>query len=274
VSTYDSNQAYPKVASDSTGNFLVVWSSFVQDGSSMGVIGQRYASSGAPLGSEFRVNTHTTDAQWFPSVASDGAGTFVVVWESYLQDGSSWGVFGQRYASSGAPLGLEFRVNTFTTASQTYPSVAADPSGGFVVAWTGQDGSNRGIVGQRFSSSGAPLGSEFHVNTHTTGYQINAAVAVDGAGNFVVAWQSNPQDGESYGIFGQRYASAGGPLGPEFRVNTYTTDNQSVAAVAADPSGDFVVVWRSFGQDGDAHAIVGQRYSQISPVSLTGFTVE
>ena len=51
-----------------------------------------------------------------PSVASDAAGNFVVVWDSADQDGSDVGVFGQRYASSGAPLGPEFRVNTYTTS--------------------------------------------------------------------------------------------------------------------------------------------------------------
>ena len=39
-----------------------------------------------------------------PSVAVDAGGNFAVVWESFGQDGNSFGVFGQRYASSGAPL--------------------------------------------------------------------------------------------------------------------------------------------------------------------------
>jgi hypothetical protein len=278
VNTYTtSSQAYASVAADASGNFVVVWSSLGQDGAGWGVLGQRYGSSGAPLGAEFRVNTFSTDTQWLPSVAAGDAGDFVVVWQSYVQDGSSWGIFGQRFASSGAPVGPEFRVNTYTTFSQTYPSVAADSAGNFVVVWTtfGQDGADRAIFGQRHASSGAPLGSPFRVNSHTTGYQINASVAADGAGDFVVAWQSNPQDGGSYGVFGQRYASSGAALGPEFRVNTHTPDNQGDASVAADPSGEFVVVWRSYGlQDGDAAAVIGQRYSQIVPVGLTGFAVE
>jgi hypothetical protein len=277
VNTYTSNdQTDPAVAADSSGNFVVVWTSGLQDGSLLGVFGQRYGSSGSPLGAEFRVNTFTTNTQWLPSVASDAAGAFVVVWESNLQDGSDLGVFGQRFAAGGAALGSEFRINTFTTAGQSYPSVAADSSGNFVVVWDsfGQDGSNRAVIGQRYSSSGPPLGSEFLVNTYTTGYQVAPSVAADGAGNFVVAWQSNPEDGDGYGIFGQRYDDTGAALGPEFRVNTYTTYGQSLASVGADPSGDFVVVWKSLGRDGDSYAVVGQRYGQIVPVRLTGFTVE
>src|SRR5262245_32674681 len=81
---------------------------------------------GAPLGPEFRVNTYTTGNQREESVAADASGNFVVVWRSEGQDGSLFGVFGQRYASSGAPLGPEFRVNSYTTNSQYHPSVAAD----------------------------------------------------------------------------------------------------------------------------------------------------
>ena len=164
-------------------------------------------------------------------VAADSDGDFVVLWTSVGQDGSIHGVFGQRYeGSSGLPLGPEFRVNTYTTNAQNQPTVAFDTSGAFVVAWTsgvGQDGSSAGVFGQRYDSSGAPLGAEFQINTFTPNAQYLAAVASDAAGNFVVVWTSpNPNDGSSNGVFGQRYASSGAPVGPEFRVNTYTTSDQ------------------------------------------------
>jgi hypothetical protein len=271
-----SNQRLPSVASDSSGNFVVVWASYGQDGSSYGIFGQRYASSGAPLGSEFRVNTYASEYQNFPSVASDTTGNFIVAWTSDFQDGWGFGVFGQRYASSGVPLGPEFRVNTYTTDNQDAASVASDAAGNFVVVWTsdGQDGSSYGIFGQRYASSGTPLGSEFRVNTYTTVYQSLPSVESDSSGNFVVAWTSLAQDGSSYGIFGQRYASSGAPLGAEFGVNTYTTDVQSRASVASDSSGNFVVVWESFNQDGSNWGVFGQRYSQIVPVELIHFQLE
>ena len=37
-----------------------------------------------------------------------------MVWKSYHQDGSTYNIYGQRYASSGAPQGGEFEVNTMT----------------------------------------------------------------------------------------------------------------------------------------------------------------
>jgi hypothetical protein len=265
----------PAVALDSTGIFVVVWESLFTDGSGRAVFGQRYAGSGAPLGSAFRVNTHTTGDQSVSAVAADSSGNFVVVWSSNAQDGSGLGIFGQRYASSGAPLGSEFRVNTYTTSNQGRPSVAADSSGNFVVVWqsTAQDGSAEGIFGQRYASSGAPLGPEFLVNTFTTSYQGRPSAAADASGNFVVAWQG-VGSGYEFGVFGQRYDSSGTPLGPEFRVNTYTTNDQVQPAVAADPSGNFVVVWQSAAQEGSGYGVFGQRYLPILPVELMHFRVE
>jgi hypothetical protein len=57
----------------------------------------------------------------------------------------------------------------------------------------------------------------------------------------------------------------GEPLGPEFRVNTYTTREQEKPSIAADAVGNFVVVWVSSGQDRDDWGVFGQRYSQIVP---------
>ena len=279
VNSYTTNyQLYPSVGRDPSGTFVVVWQSTPQDGSSFGVFGQRYSSSGAPVGPEFQVNTYVANAQNLPSLAADFSGNFVVVWTS-PQDGSGYGVFAQRFASSGAPLGPEFRVNTYTTNTQAYPFVAADTAtGNFVVVWNSgvqvQDGSAYGVFGQRFTSTGVPLGPEFRVNTYTTDSQSVSSVAVDSSGNFVVVWNSYTQDGSHLGAFGQRFASTGVPLGPEFRVNTHTTNAQSNPSVAADSSGNFVIVWNSDTQDGSSFGVFGQRYSMMVPVELMHFRIE
>jgi len=48
---------------------------------------------------EFQANTHTSNKQENPAIAIDDSGNFVVVWNSYLQDGSSNGIFGRRFDS-------------------------------------------------------------------------------------------------------------------------------------------------------------------------------
>ena len=93
------------------------------------------ASAQTPAGGEFRVNTYTTSYQSYSRPAMELDGDFVVVWESLTQDGSQEGVFGQRFAASGAPRGSEFRINAYTTDRQRWPTVAVGSRGDFVVAW-------------------------------------------------------------------------------------------------------------------------------------------
>ncbi len=254
------DQAAPAVAKDGSGNFVVVWSSYLQDGSNWGVFGKRFNSLGFPAG-EFSVNSYTTGQQLAPAVAADGSGNFVVVWQSSLQDGSGFGVFGQRFNSAGFPAGSEFRVNSYTTNSQRGAAVAADGSGNFVVVWQSylQDGSDYGVFGQRYSSAGSPVGSEFQVNSYTTGRLLFPAVAADDSGSFVVVWQSDGQDGSSWGLFGQRFNSAGLPVGSEFQVNSYTTLEQQNPALALNGSGKFVVAWESNLQDGSGYGVFGKQ---------------
>ena len=106
---------------------------------------------GQPVGPEFLVNTYTTGDQGQPVAAMDSSGDFVVVWTSLAaQDGSGFGIFGQRYDSSGASAGPEFPVNSYTTSQQFNPSVsAAAAAGDFVAMWmsAGQDGSGYGVFG-------------------------------------------------------------------------------------------------------------------------------
>src|SRR5262245_22683865 len=136
VNTYTTgDQREGSVAVDAAGNFVVAWDS-PQDGSNFGVFAQRFAGSGARLGAEFRVNTYTTAGQYAAAAAFDSSGGFVVVWNSYAQDGFGSGVFGQRFDAAGVPRGGEFRVTASTSGYQTLPAVACGSQGSFVVSWT------------------------------------------------------------------------------------------------------------------------------------------
>ena len=265
VNTYTTqDQNFSKVATDSAGNFVVVWQSAnnAQDGSGNGIFAQRYDSVGAVQGPEFQVNTHTTGNQSYPSVAMDPAGDFVVVWESNGQDGSGKGVFGQRYDGTGAAQGGEFQVNTTTSAQQYQPTVAMDGSGNFVVAWTSYpDGGGYGIFAQRYDSGGVAQGGEIPVNTFTSGNQFHPSVAMDASGDFVVAWDGRVQGPGSssayYGVAGQWFNSSGAKQGPEIVASTTIGNNPSVGL---DASGNFVVVWVS----DDQLTVNAQRYSSAS----------
>jgi len=206
------------------GNFVVVWQSIGSsetDSSGASIQGQRFDAMGAPLGSEFQINTFTSDEQRYPSVASDASGRFVVVWQSNGSSGSdtsSYSILAQRYDSKGTPVGAEFQVNTYTTGLQIWPSIAGGDDGDFVVVWTssgssGSDSSSRSIQAQRYDVAGNPVGDEFQVNTYTSSAQEDPSAAVRANGDFVVAWTSGSYfdpagpDGSYSSVQAQRFAT-------------------------------------------------------------------
>lgn len=226
-------------------------------------------------GSEFQVNAYTTGAQYvgLRTVDADAAGNFVVVWYKSGPD-DSFGIFARRYASSGAALGTEFRVNSYTTGVQELPSLSVTDGGDFVISWTSshQDGASTGVFAQRYASSGAPMGTEFRVNTYTLSDQSSSSVSCAADGSCTVAWISHGQDGSGYGIFAQHYASTGSAIGTEFRVNTYTTSQQTNPSVSTAANGDIVVVWASNGQKIGTD-VFGQRYASNGSAVGTEFAV-
>ena len=225
-----------------------------------------------PVGSEFLVNSYTTGSQFGPSVAVDQHGAVVVVWQSFgdNEDTSGRSVQGQRFDPLGSSIGTQFLVNSYTTGDQRDPSVAVDQDGDFVVVWQ-SDGSDNGdtssssVQGQRFDPLGNPIGTQFLVNSYTTGDQRGPSVAVDQDGDFVVVWQSLYSDsGDPFlSIQGQRFDSLSSSIGTQFQVNSYTTGGQRYSSVAVDQDGDFVVVWQSYGSgngDTSLYSVQGQRY--------------
>ena len=274
VNTYTVGlQRAARVASGANGHLAAVWESPGQDGSADGIFGRQIGTSGIP-GPEFRVNSFTTSYQRRPAAAVAADGSFVVVWQSYApEDGSAWGIFAQRYASTGVAQGGEFRVNSHTTFSQESPAIAMDPSGSFVVVWQsyGTDGSGWGVFGQRYDAAGTPLGGEFRVNSYTPGLQGEPSVAMDATGSFVVAW-SSVDGGGDVDVAARQFDAAGVPRGADLEVNSYATSSQSRPSIASDAAGDFVVVWRSY-QDGSYNGVFGRRFNDLGQADGPDFAV-
>jgi len=262
------------IAADAAGNYVITWSSDGQDGSKWGVYAQRYNAHSAPQGSEFRVNTFTTDHQADSAVAMSPSGDFVITWVSLVQDGSDAGVFAQRFSADGAPQGSEFQVNAYTTSVQAEPAVAMAADGSFVITWTQDpDLFGRGVFAQRFDAVGTRLGSEFKVSSWATATQSDSMIAMAHDGNFVVVWQDNISLDFAEGIYARRFDASGVPLGSDFHVNAYSTENQFAANVAMSPGGDFVITWSSHEQDGDSNGVYAQRYNAAGAPQGSEFRV-
>jgi choice-of-anchor C domain-containing protein len=275
VNTYTTNnQGFNNYHQSSTtalkdGGFVIVWSSQGQDGSDWGIYGQRYDINSNKIGSEFQINTYTQNAQYNPSITALNSGGFVVVWASKLQDGSGNPIYGQRYDTNGNKVGSEFQISTYTQDTQwwePYPSVTTLNDGGFFVTWASESGDVDGnIYGQRYGANGNKVGTNFPINTYTSGIQIQAAAITLNNGDLIVAWQSYPQNNGHWGLYGQRYDNNGNKLGNQFQIHSSPYYDYSDPKIAVLTDGGFVVTyqsgdWNGNGIDGSGYGVHGQKF--------------
>ena len=161
-------QFVPSVGMDASANFVVVWESAARI--DYAISGQRFNASGAPIGAAFPVPTLRRRKSLASEACDEGLGRLRRRLVS-----TNRRVGGVRCRAAVRRLrrqarNAEFAINTYTTGNQRSPSVGMDAGGNFVVAWQddSEDGSNTGIVAQRFNSGGEKAGGEFVVNSFTT----------------------------------------------------------------------------------------------------------
>jgi hypothetical protein len=269
-STTGNSQQNADVATDATGNYVVVWQSELQDGDGWGIYARRFDASGSPLANEFLVNTTTDYNQTEPRIAMDDAGNFVITWASEGQDGDSateTNIYASVYDATGTLVRGEFLVNQTTADNQITPSLAMDKlTGEFMIAWAGIDpvDSDWDIYARRYDVTGAALDNEITVNSTTAGDQIDPDVDVDTSAEFGVVWTGFGQDGDLISdgnIYIQNYRTGGETRGGENLMNTTTAGHQHSPALTKEDDGDYSIVWVSEGQDGDGAGIFADSFA-------------
>ncbi|MBN1421381.1 MAG: hypothetical protein JXP34_21590, partial [Planctomycetes bacterium] len=245
----------PAVAFCRDGGFVVAWQS--GDGSQEGVFAQKFDGRNTLIGPEVRVNTHSANAQRNPSVTAFADGGYIVVWDSYAQDGDEEGIYAQRFDAESGRVGGEFQVNTTTYADQTLPKVAVFRDGAFVVAWQSDGGEcppgtaylDLCIKAQYFDAAAAPVGDEFTANALIHGAQHRPDIAVSEDGIVTITWDGPVGTCTSCGgtsragIVAERFDRHANRLREDFRVN-----EEGVArnpAIGGYGHKDFLVAWQT-----------------------------
>lgn len=224
----------PAVATDQYGGAVVVWEH--PDGDAQGITGLMYDLYGKPIGSDFQINSETTNSQVKPDIAILPSGNFVVTWQSDSpEDSAIFAVLSDLY---GKPIGSDFQVNTIERASD--PAIGADAEGNFVIAWTGLAWPGpiplyRHFV-QRYDLYGKPLGSETQFGWQTTATP--PAVALRPSGEFLVVWENQMSN-----IQALAFDSYGSPIGSAFRVNIFGWGDQSAPDVTVALDDEYTVIW-------------------------------
>lgn len=244
----------------------------------------RSVPSATPLGGEVLANTTLDGWQRYVDTAMSADGRYVVVWESGYGDPPFRGydVFGRLYDQNGTAIGGEFDVTTTDDNDNGLPKVAMDATGRFVVVWHSGTVDDHDIRARVFAANGQPLGNDFAISTRAV-EQTTPAVAMDGAGNFVVVWQETH-------IMARRYSLSGGQPTAidqvEFQVNAnlLPDPNPQTPRTVWEPSvamdnGNAVVAWTvDFGElhPGEPILVVARTmtFANAPGTSLPAFSSE
>lgn len=226
---------------------------------------------------ETRANTFTYTKQQDQSLDISQDGNVLVVWGSRRQEHGNFGVFGQLFDPLGRPLGTELHVNTFLPGNQLEPAVAYAPNGDAWVAWcsiSGQDGSLGGIFMRKLSEVDGkfgPVGAEIGVNETTRSDQQDPSIAVNDAGQIMVAWVSDHLGQRT--SFGRLFDAQGQPLGGEFQLGKEMEGYESMPGMAPLAEDRFVAVWSRFAESGVAEGIFGRIIDPAKPQCGAEFAV-
>jgi hypothetical protein len=198
------------------GRAVVAW----QDAWNLGVNDvylQRFDAAGNPSGGNVEVSTHAgqeTDAK-YPAVAGRENGDFLVCWQFIHAPGIN-DVYGRLYDASGGTLKDVFVVNeTDGGYNHVRPDAAANPKGGWGVAWDTNREGTRDIRARSLAANGDVSGASARVSD-TAGEQKDARVAIDGRGIALFVW-GDDRNGNSdiYGTWsGSLNAGQWKPLNP------------------------------------------------------------
>ena len=259
------------------GGIVAAWNSWEVDGAHWGVAGRLFDAHAQAVSPEIVLNDFSSDEQASPDITSMPDGRFAVVYQSKGQAGPGFEIFVRVFDAAGIALGASTQVNSFIQNDQVNPHIVNIGDDRLLVIWAsiGVDASAFGIAGRVLDTSGMPLGPEFRVSEYSPNDQIYSAIVRLANGGAVAAWQSQGQDADStggWGIFGQRFDTAGEKFGSEFQVNTFTEEDQRLPQIAAMPDGGFFIAWMSDGQVASGMDVMGQRYDvQGDPVGAELF---
>jgi len=275
------------LATAGAGVWIATWSSTDDLGAASDFDGDlawaRSVDNGATWSAPAFLNSNaaTDDGEDFNSqVRTDGRGTWLVVWESGASLGGTVGtdqdILGIRSTDNGTTWSAPVALNSTARADtglDSYPSVATDRAGRWIVAWHSEANPGGGIgtdadilvAYSRDNASSWSAPAPLAANAASgPGADTFARVETDGRGVWLVVWASNDTLGGTVGNDGDVLAaSVTDPFlwsAPALLNANAATDQASDFGPrpASDGSGNRVAVWHSTenlngtaGTDGD-----------------------
>ena len=265
----------PQVATDGTGNWVAVWHSSEDLGSTAGtdndILVATSADNGATWAAPATLNTNAaSDAggDFNPRVTTDSAGNWVAVW--YSSDdlvttiGTDFDILVATSADNGAtwtaPMALNTNANA-DTGNDFLPKVTTDGSGNWMAAWYSNQnlgnaiGTDNDILVATSADNGATWTAPAALNTNAatdTASDLNPQVTTDGAGVWMAAWYSSDDLGNTIGTDNDILMATSADNGATWTAPIALNSNAGTDSggdfnpeVTTDGLGNWLAVWHS-----------------------------
>jgi hypothetical protein len=215
------------------GQYVVVWSSSLQDTGAEAIYARRFDAGGTPM-SEGEIHVNTPPSQnTTPAVAVAPDGRFAIAWTRFVMEEN---VILRFFAADGTPASTEIPVTTTGAANDPALAMAAD--GSVVVAW---DDNEHDVLARRYGPNGAMPSGVIPLAT-TPLNETSPRLAMQPGGGFVAVWNVlSPGDNDDTVI--GRFAASGSPLTTPGLIGADLDHREGPAVVATAADGSVVAAW-------------------------------
>lgn len=239
-SQWNYNCNSPSIASDSNGNFMVVWlDEYLR--------GKIFSNDLKPKTEEINISNEyfiTSFSSTSRPIASSENGQFVIVWSGRNTKDKTSNIFLQSYDNEGKEISENILVSQMSDSTVNYfPSISKLKNNNFVIAWESWKYEFRAdysyITAQRYSIDDGLIGNNIFVNERDSNRSSNfSSVCSLNDDDFLVSWRNGSL------LSARRFDSNGVALSNDF----YIKLDSKIAypywpSVSSDTSGNYVFVW-------------------------------
>jgi hypothetical protein len=267
VCTSSQNQVNPKIETDGSGSFYIVWQDR-RNGSNYDIYCQKLNASGTVQWTANGIAASTAaNSQINPKMAIDNTGAVILAWQHY-NTGAGYDVYAQRINTAGA---AQWTANGITVCAQPNNQSAIDMTtenitDGAIITWKDARNANVNIYSQKVDLNGNNLWTANGVLiSNGSRNQINPNSVGDGNGGAIVVWQDSVAG--IWDVYAQRISSSGAAVWESGGVAVGTaSDNQTGPKNVSDGTGGSIFAFqdkRSGDFDIYAYKIAGDTNTSI-----------
>jgi hypothetical protein len=226
------DNAFPKIAVDSSGGLHVVWHS-----SGPYAIYYKASADGGEIWTPTRRLTWNPGNSGWPAIAVDSSDNLHVVWNDDMPGNAE--IYYKKSTDGGAAWTLQKRL-TWTSDYSESAAIAVDSSDNLHVVWSDYTPGNCEIFYKSSSDVGVTWIPSKRL-TWTSGSSWDPNIAVDTSGNLHVVWGDDTPG--NYAVYYKKSTDGGGTWTPAKRLSL-TSGNSAGPAIAVDSSDNLHVVWQ------------------------------